>query len=145
MANLLFILLLFETVFVYKCDELSTFYPIKYDLTITPYFETDSVSHFEARLVFTFSAFKNLGKKFQLHADGLVIDSVVLLEDRYNGTKQMDLKFKYEKEEQRILFEAKHQLIFDRSYELHVNYSGNITEDGWGLYRGFYNHEGSKR
>lgn len=128
------------------CDRIPrTVLPIKYDLTLTPYFETELDSYFKGNLVFKFKPLKhNQIRRVAAHADGLEVNSVVMLESGKSVMGQQPLI--NDSANQLIYFDYGYPLSVDKDYELHINYSGTISSnDGWGLYKGDFTHEGKKR
>lgn len=127
------------------CDRIPrTILPIKYDLSVTPYFETQSDSYFTGFLVLTFKPLKhNQVNRLVLHADGLVINSYTLLENDKNVIGHKDVIS--DSGNQLLYFDYGRPLSVDNKYEIRINYSGRISEDGWGLFKGVYEHEKRKR
>lgn len=121
-------------------------FPIQYELTITPHFETELESSFEARLVFTFKPLHHgTDQTIELHADNLNFESFVLLANVGNTTRKLDATVSNDSVQQLITVDTGYPLSIDETYQFHVNYSGRIFDDGWGLYKGSYEHEGNQR
>lgn len=143
----IFLVIVLFLILTTNCDQIQRkLYPIEYDLTLTPFFESESDSYFEGRLVFTFKPFRHhTARTIALHVEGLNITTLVLLQSDLNHIKQLEATFEYDLVNQLINIDTGYELSVDYSYELHINYSGKITGDGWGLYKGSFEFEGSKR
>lgn len=145
--NLWSLCTLFTYILISDCVKIvRKVFPIKYDLTITPHFETELESSFEARLVFTFKALHHgTDQTIELHADNLDVESFVLLANVGNATRKLETTVSNDKVQQLITVDAGYPLSIDETYQLHVNYSGRVFDDGWGLYKGSYEHKGNQR
>lgn len=139
---------LFTYIFISDCVRIvQKVFPIKYDLTITPHFDTELESSFEARLVFTFKPLHHgTHQTIELHADNsLDFESFVLFSNVGDTTRKLEATVSNDSVLQLITVDAGYPLSVDETYHLHVNYSGRVFNDGWGLYKGSYEYEGNQR